>query len=92
MIKEAERPELPEAFLTKMRGLLGQEYELFLESYGREKAQGLRINPLKAGDEEAVRRLEARFGLRPVPWAREGYYFDKSLRPGKHVFHDGGVF
>ena len=70
MIKEAERPELPEAFLTKMRGLLGQEYELFLESYGREKAQGLRINPLKAGDEEAVRRLEARFGLRPVPWAR----------------------
>lgn len=91
MAKEAEKPELPEAFLTKMRGLLGQEYKSFLESYEGEKTQGLRINPLKAGKED-VQRLEARFGLRAVPWAGEGYYFDRDLRPGKHPFHDAGVF
>ena len=45
MIKEAERPELPEAFLTKMRGLLGQEYELFYASDGKWLSAGRQIAP-----------------------------------------------
>ena len=37
--------ELPEAFKEKMKNLLGTEYEAFLESYEKERVQGLRLNP-----------------------------------------------
>ena len=40
--------ELPEAFKKKMMGLLETEYEAFLESYEKERVQGLRLNPGKA--------------------------------------------
>ena len=36
---------LPEAFLERMRGILGEEYGAFLESYGMGHVQGLRLNP-----------------------------------------------
>ena len=38
---------LPEAFLERMRQMLGAEYEAFLASYNREKYQALRLNGLK---------------------------------------------
>ena len=38
---------LPEKFLERMQGMLGQEYEAFLEALGQEKYQALRLNPLK---------------------------------------------
>ncbi len=85
-------PKLPEGFLVRMRGLLGEEYEEFLNGYGRENAQGLRLNPLKVSGGWESQRLTEEFGLRKVPWAREGYYFDREMRPGKHPFHDAGVF
>ena len=44
--------ELPEAFKKKMKGLLETEYEAFLESYEKERVQGLRLNPGKAEAEE----------------------------------------
>lgn len=87
-----ERLELPEAFVQKMRRLLGQEYEAFAESYEGDRVQGLRINPQKTGWIHATQEMAARFGLSKVPWAREGYYYDHETRPGKHVFHDAGVF
>ena len=38
---------LPQAFLERMQGLLGSEYEEFLTSFDHEKYQALRLNPLK---------------------------------------------
>ena len=38
---------LPQAFLERMQGLLGSEYEEFLASFDHEKYQALRLNPLK---------------------------------------------
>ena len=38
---------LPEKFLERMQGMLGDEYEAFLASFEQEKYQALRINPLK---------------------------------------------
>lgn len=92
MEKQTGRPELPEEFLVRMRRLLGEEYEEFLKSYDRENAQGLRLNPLKVTRREEIGKLTEEFGLKKVPWAREGYYFDADVRPGKHPYHDAGVF
>lgn len=84
--------QLPEAFLVKMEGLLGEEFGAFLESYGREAARGLRWNPLKAGDGAGRERFAGQMGLAPIPWAREGRYYDKDARPGRHAWHEAGAF
>lgn len=94
MIEESQKPEvlLPEAFLKKMETLLGEECEAFVRSYDTERVQGLRFNTLKgdlAGMEEECRE---RFGLKKVPWCREGYYYDQETRPGKHPYHEAGLY
>lgn len=43
--------DLPQAFKEKMKGLLGEEYTEFLESYEKERKQGLRLNLLKTSQE-----------------------------------------
>ena len=40
---------LPEAFLNRMRQMLGSEYEEFLAALEGERHQALRLNPLKRG-------------------------------------------
>ncbi len=48
-MEENRKPavKLPEAFLDKMKSLLGEEYEEFVLSYETERVQGLRFNTLK---------------------------------------------
>lgn len=79
---------LPEEFVQKMQGLLGDEAEAFFNSYDDTRRYGLRINPLKCGNEipEYVQRLKK------IPWTKEGYYYEESMRPGKHPLHEAGVY
>ena len=96
---------LPEAFKVRMRELLGEEYDRFEASYEKERVQGLRFNSLKSeeGKEEdweqgSVPKLaalvEKRLGteLSPVLWAKEGYYYGAEARPGKHPYHEAGLY
>ena len=78
----------PSLFEARMQGLLGEEYADFLASYDRPRNVGLRINPLKT---EAVPDL-SRFGLTPVPWAKNGYYYDPATRPGLSAYHEAGLY
>nr|WP_300887254.1 RsmF rRNA methyltransferase first C-terminal domain-containing protein [uncultured Acetatifactor sp.] len=158
---------LPRAFLERMQEMLGEEYAAFLESYGREHVQGLRLNPGKIGADG--RSAAEMYGIRPdgrsaaevacsgaagqcaaeivgngvagqcavevagdaaagqcvaesavnvaagqcaaeaagagaacrdagfarlsrVPWAEDGYYYEAPDQPGKHPFHEAGVY
>ncbi len=81
---------LPEQFLCRMEKLLGEEYESFLESYSQPRFQSLRINHLKDG-KESVREKADFFG-EEVPWALGGYYYKEESHPGKHPFHEAGVY
>lgn len=83
-----EEAGLPEAFAVKMKRLLGDEAEQFFESFGEERRCGLRINPLKWRN-EAPEWLE---NLKRIPWAEGGYYYEESLRPGKHPLHEAGLY
>ena len=67
------RQELPEAFEKRMREMLGEEYQAYLDSYQEIRQYGLRVNPLKVTGEE----LEANtsFHLRPIPWISTGYFY-----------------
>ncbi|MBQ5748514.1 MAG: RsmB/NOP family class I SAM-dependent RNA methyltransferase [Oscillospiraceae bacterium] len=78
---------LPEAFLQKMKTLLGTEFDEFLCACDRPLQTGLRRNPLKS----CTASLD-RFGLSPVPWEATGFYYDASTRPGLSALHDAGVY
>lgn len=93
---------LPAVFTDRMKKMLGEEYEEFLQSYEENrtpdcsavqltgKSQALRFNPLK-GDSGRFLELSP-FSLKPVPWEENGYYYEESDRPGKHPFHEAGVY
>ncbi len=94
---------LPEQFLNRMKEMLGEEYDAFLESFSEEKYQALRLNPLKvavngecadvllAPDRERL-SVDCPFHLTPVSWAENGYYYEKEDLPGKHPYHEAGVY
>ncbi|WP_028547834.1 RsmF rRNA methyltransferase first C-terminal domain-containing protein [Paenibacillus sp. UNC451MF] len=82
---------LPESFKQQMREQLGDEAELFLASYDMPRTQGLRINPLKA-TAGITELLTKQFGLTPVPWCKDGYYYEDTAKPGKHPYHAAGLY
>ena len=88
--KERDTMELPSAFKERMKDMLKEEYNDFIESYDRERSQGLRLNLLKTGREEFME--SSPFTLEPVPWAGEGFYYGSADRPGRHPFHEAGVY
>ena len=77
---------LPEAFLERMKGQLGEEFGDFLASLERPRAVALRFNPLKG------KIPQMPFTGDPVPWEEKGYYYDPQARPGLHVYHEAGVY
>ena len=81
---------LPVAFTDRMKDMLGDAYEEFLSSYQQEKYQALRINPLKV--EKDVFMGNNPFILTPVSWEKNGFYYDKEDLPGKHPYHEAGVY
>lgn len=98
---------LPELFLKRMQEMLGDEYPAFLESYDKDRYQAMRLNALKirkdgrsAADGQAEHGSEADrevcaglpWSLTKVPWAENGYYYDKEDQPGKHPYHEAGVY
>lgn len=82
--------ELPVQFMERMKQMLGEEYEEFLASYDKERAYGMRINTLKMSKEDALNLLP--FSLETVPWCETGFYYKEEERPGKHPFHEAGLY
>ncbi len=81
---------LPREFEERMKGMLGEEYPDFENSYEKEKFQALRVNTLKA-DKEAFAK-QAPFHLKQVPWEANGFYYESQDAPGKHPYHEAGVY
>ena len=81
---------LPQEFKERMEHLLGEEYEAFSKSWEGEPAQALRVNTLKIPSEEFLKL--APFSLCQVPWAEDGFYYGKEDRPGKHPYHEAGLY
>lgn len=87
--------QLPAAYTTAMREMLGQEADAFLQSYTLLRTQGLRFNTLKSQLGTGIRAAEhtvSLFGLTPVPWCHSGYYYEHPARPGRHPYHAAGLY
>lgn len=83
---------LPQSFLDRMQQMLGNEYEAFLQSFEENRHQALRLNALKRGATDLGAAETCFAKLSPVPWAENGYYYDEEDRPGKHAYHEAGVY
>ena len=81
---------LPQEFKERMERLLGEEAQAFFESWQGDPARALRVNTLKIAVEEL--RTLAPFSLAPVPWEKSGFYFEKEDRPGRHPYHEAGLY
>lgn len=89
-----DKMRLPESFQTRMQTFLGEEWDAFLESYENHKFQALRLNGLKKGlDDEKKEKIKKAFHIdTPVPWAENGYYYPDDAAPGKHPWHEMGMY
>ena len=86
---------LPIEFEKKMKAFLGDEWDDFLYSYDNNRFQALRFNTLKVQSPEERMRILKVLGISPdkkVSWADEAYYFDENVRPGKHPYHEMGLY
>ena len=73
-----------------MQNMLGEEYPAFLESLSGKRYRALRINPLKTKIQEGKEKLP--FVLSPVPWTKNGFYYEEEEQPGKHPYHEAGLY
>lgn len=86
---------LPIEFEKKMKAFLGNEWDDFLYSYDNNRFQALRFNTLKVQSHEEIMRILKVLGIssdKRVSWANEAYYFDENVRPGKHPYHEMGLY
>lgn len=99
----------PEAFLERMKQMLGAEYDEFLIVMNQERHQALRLNRLKlnmngrsAAEIFAIEDnsqaeswsddTQPLTHLSKVPWAENGYYYPPASQPGKHPYHEAGLY
>ena len=78
---------IPAGFLDRMQRMLGTEYDTFLNSYDRPLQKGLRL-----GRKAAFLSAEIPFLGPDIDWAEHGHFFDPELRPGKHPYHEAGIY
>ena len=86
---------LPIEFEKKMKAFLGDEWDDFLYSYDNNRFQALRFNTLKVQSHEEIMRILKTLKIssdKKVSWANEAYYFDENVRPGKHPYHEMGLY
>lgn len=82
--------KLPQEFVEKMQGLMGDEFNSYLESYKKPRFYGLRVNTLKISVKDFLKISP--FNLEPVPWTKDGFYYQEGDNPGRHPFYYAGLY
>lgn len=80
---------LPEAFCSRMRTQLGDQFEAFLNAYSMDPVRALRINTSKISVKDFTHTVD--FPLTPIPYAQDGFYFTEE-KIGAHPLHHAGAF
>ncbi len=81
---------LPEKYIEKMKELLGDEFNDYLESFNERRYCGLRANTLKISPNELKNMVD--WQLEPVKWCDCGFYYNEEIRPAKHPFYNAGLY
>ncbi len=81
---------LPDEYLKKMKNLLQDDFDKYINCFNETSYSGLRANTLKITPTELKKILP--FSLSSVPWCDTGFYFDKNDRPAKNFYYNAGLF
>ena len=82
---------LPEAFIKRMETLLGDEFPAFLACYEEPCQRGIRLNPLKCGEDRL--RESFPFPLSRAPFSPLSFYFPpEGGKVGALALHHAGAF
>jgi len=82
---------LPKAFEDKMKELLPDDYDRYLQCYEEPRHYGLRVNTKKISVEDFLKI--APWPLEPVPWISNGFYYDGDrVQPAKHPYYFAGLY
>ena len=81
---------LPLPFLERMKEMLGNDYDTFLQSYENPRTYGLRINTAKLSCQD-FEKLSP-FEIRPIPWISNGYFYDEESRPARCAYYQAGLY
>lgn len=76
---------LPQDFEKRMKSQLGDEFNEFLASFENGKIFALRL--CEDADDSIFPDA-----LSPVAWCPTGFYYEESLKPGSHPYHEAGVY
>ena len=83
-------PNLPEAFLSRMREQLGEaEFAAYLAAMEEKPKRALRVNLLKTTAE--VFLSQADFSLTPTGISPESFFFEDDVAIGRHPLHAAGL-
>ena len=77
-------------FFEKMRDLLQDEYDAFLESMKKPAYRGMRVNTLKCSSEDVLSLVD--FKTEKTPFFKDGYYIENEVEHiGSHPLHHAGA-
>ncbi len=92
----------PEKFREKMERLLGEEIKEFEAAFDtqEERHHALRLNTSKVNDKELIiktlclgnEQASTDNLTQNVPWEGKGYYYQGDMTPGKHPYHEAGLY
>ena len=90
--------ELPQDYQKRIKELLGDDYDLYLENFARRIGQTFRVNQLKTEPAELFRRLydmkavPGGMDFRPVPWCPTGAYYRGEERLSLIPYYHAGLY
>ncbi len=88
---------LPEKYINRIKELLADDYEAYIEALDEKPYNAIRINNKKIPPE----RMDVFFNecffaevlkIRPVPWINNGFYIDKVSDASAHPFYRAGLY
>ena len=81
---------LPIKFQQKMKEILQEEYDSYLDSYKKESYTSIRINTNKISVERFLDIFP--YPLKPVPWVKDGFYVEDKSLVSKHPYYFAGLY
>lgn len=82
--------KLPQEFKDKMKKILRNEYDEFIDALDKDRYYGLRVNTLKISVKDFLKISP--FELEPVLWTNDGFYYNKCDSPGKDPYYYAGLY
>ena len=82
--------KLPESFLDRMKGYLGDEFDAFVASYDLAPTKGIRVNELKCTPEKLISLMPVK--LTASPFCKDSFYSEEEIKVGFNPLHSAGAF